>query len=68
MIFLFVVGYGASNCNSRETWQFSGSIISKYFGRVLEPIYHMSAKYIRATDMNNVHHTIRYNNRFYPYF
>ncbi|KAL5573425.1 hypothetical protein UlMin_023022 [Ulmus minor] len=28
----------------------------------------MSGKYIRAPDMNNVHHTIRYNNRFYPYF
>ncbi|KAL5582715.1 hypothetical protein UlMin_015157 [Ulmus minor] len=24
--------------------------------------------YIRPPNMNNVHHTIRYNNRFFPYF
>ncbi|KAL5576193.1 hypothetical protein UlMin_017892 [Ulmus minor] len=28
----------------------------------------MSGEYIRPPDMNNVHHTIRYNNRFFPYF
>ena len=68
MIFLFVVGHGASNSNFQETWQRSGSAISKYFGHVLEAFYNMSAEYIRAPDMNNVHHTIQYNNRFYPYF
>ncbi|KAL5564093.1 hypothetical protein UlMin_027257 [Ulmus minor] len=68
MIFLFVVGHGASNRNAQETWQRSGSTISKYFGIVLEAIFNMSGEYIRAPNMNNVHHTIRYNNRFYPYF
>ncbi|KAL5562406.1 hypothetical protein UlMin_032153 [Ulmus minor] len=28
----------------------------------------MSGEYIRPPDMNNVHHTIRYNNRLFPYF
>ena len=68
MIFLFVVGHGASNRDAQETWQRSGSTISKYFGIVLEAIFHMSGEYIRPPDMNNVHHTIRYNNRFFPYF
>ncbi|KAL5569766.1 hypothetical protein UlMin_026341 [Ulmus minor] len=68
MIFLFVVGHGASNHNVQETWQHSGSTISKYFGIVLEAIFNMSSEYIRAPDINNVHHIIRYNNRFYPYF
>ena len=68
MIFLFVVGHGASNRDAQETWQRSGSTISKYFGIVLEAIFNMSGEYIRAPDMNNVHHTIRYNNRFFPYF
>ncbi|KAL5575849.1 hypothetical protein UlMin_017548 [Ulmus minor] len=68
MIFLFVVGHGASNRDAQETWQRSGSTISKYFGIVLEAIFNMSGEYIRPPDMNNVHHTIRYNNRFFPYF
>ncbi|KAL5576959.1 hypothetical protein UlMin_018658 [Ulmus minor] len=68
MIFLFVVGHGASNRNSQETWQRLGSTISKYFGLVLEAIFNMSGEYIQPPDMNNVYHTIRYNNRFYPYF
>ena len=34
MIFLFVVGHGASDHNSQETWQRSGSTILKYFGLV----------------------------------
>ncbi|KAL5543294.1 hypothetical protein UlMin_011004 [Ulmus minor] len=68
MIFLFVVGHGASNRDTQETWQRSGSTISKYFGIVLKAIFNMSGEYIRPTDMNNVHHTIRYSNRFFPYF
>ena len=68
MIFLFVVRHGASNHNFQETWQRSGSTISKYFGRVLEAIFNMSAEYIQPPDMNNVHPKIRYNNRFFPYF
>ncbi len=68
MIFLFVVGHGASNRNAQETWQRSGSTISKYFGLVLEALFSMSGEYIRPPNMNDVHHTIRYNNRFYPYF
>ncbi|KAL5554850.1 hypothetical protein UlMin_037086 [Ulmus minor] len=68
MIFLFVVGHGASNRDAQETWQRSGSTISKYFGIVLEAIFNMSSEYIRPPDMNNVHHTIRYSNRFFPYF
>ncbi|KAL5568532.1 hypothetical protein UlMin_025107 [Ulmus minor] len=28
----------------------------------------MSGEYIRPPDMTNVHHTIRYSNRFFPYF
>ncbi|KAL5571914.1 hypothetical protein UlMin_021511 [Ulmus minor] len=68
MIFLFVVGHGASNRDAQETWQRSGSTISKYFGIVLEAIFNMSGEYIRPPDMNNVHHTIRYSNRFFPYF
>ncbi|KAL5552924.1 hypothetical protein UlMin_040325 [Ulmus minor] len=68
MIFLFVVGHSASNRDAQETWQRSGSTISKYFGIVLEAIFNMSGEYIRPPDMNNVHHTIRYSNRFFPYF
>ncbi|KAL5582602.1 hypothetical protein UlMin_015044 [Ulmus minor] len=68
MIFLFVVGHGASNRDAQETWQRSGSTISKYFGIVLEAIFNMSGEYIRPPDMTNVHHTIRYSNRFFPYF
>ncbi|KAL5544267.1 hypothetical protein UlMin_008051 [Ulmus minor] len=68
MIFLFVVGHGASNRNSQETWQHSGSTISKYFGLVLEAIFNMSGEDIRPPNMNNVHPKIRNDNRFYPYF
>ena len=41
IIFLFVVGHDASNRNAQETWQRSGSTISKYFGIVLEAIFTM---------------------------
>ena len=57
-----------SNCDTQEGWQSLGSTICNYFGHVLETIFNISVEFIKSPDMNNVHHTIRYNNRFFLYF